>query len=93
MTTDNNTTPSKSLLTNLSMVGGLGMTLIVVGLGLGAIGGDTLDANQANLIGLAVVAGFFLLIAALVAWMGVVRPFDNFDDISVPLVEEHHDDH
>ncbi len=92
MTTENNN-PRKSTLTNLAMLGGLGITFIVVGLGLGAIGGETLDANQANLVGLTVVAGLILLIAALVAWMGVVRPFDNFDDISVPLVEEHHDDH
>lgn len=72
------------------MVGGLGITLMIVAATIGVIGGTELDAASTNLIGLAIVAGLLLLITAIGFWMGLVRPFANFDDINVPAEPEHH---
>lgn len=72
------------------MVGGIGITLMIGGAIVGVIGGSALDEQTTNLIGLAVVAGLLLLITAIGFWLGLVRPFENFDDINVPAEPEHH---
>ncbi len=88
--TESSEQPSRLTLINLSMVGGLGITLVIVAATIGVIGGASLDAQSTNLIGLAVVAGILLLIVAIGFWAGIVRPFENFDDINVPAEPEHH---
>lgn len=94
MTEENNTQsenqPNRTTLYSLAMVGGLGITMMIVAATIGVIGGTELDANSTNLIGLSIVAGLLLLIVAIGFWLGLVRPFENFDDINVPAEPEHH---
>lgn len=92
-TETNNTTeqPSQSLLIGLSMIGGAGITAIVVALGIGVVLPDVDTAT----VGILVLGGFLALIGSIVAWAGVTKPFSNFDDINVPIYHghDHHDDH
>ena len=94
MTEEHNThaenQPSRLTLYGLAMVGGLGMFMMIIGALLGVIGGAELDAATTNLIGISVVAGLLLLITAIGFWLGLVRPFANFDDINVPVEPEPH---
>lgn len=87
---ENREQPSQLTLINLSMVGGLGITMMIVAATIGVIGGAELDAQSTNLVGLAMVAGLLLLITAIAFWAGLVRPFEKFDDINVPAEPEHH---
>jgi hypothetical protein len=82
--------PSKLVLYGLAMVGGLGVTMMIVAAIIGVIGGAELDATSTRLIGLSIVGGLLLLITAIGFWLGLVRPFANFDDINVPLEPEPH---
>jgi hypothetical protein len=84
--------PSQGLLTGLAMIGGLGITLVVLALGLGAAG--VLPAED-NTVGLGVLLGLLLLVFAIGGWLISVQPFRHFDDIDVPAPDEHHghDDH
>ena len=72
------------------MVGGFGITIMILAATIGVIGGTELDAASTNLVGLTNVAGLLLLIVAIGFWVGLVRPFENFDDINVPTEPEHH---
>ncbi len=74
----------------LAMVGGAGMTLLILGASLGVIFGAGLDAQSTHTLGLLLVIGLFLLILAIGFWLGWVRPFERFDDINVPAEPEHH---
>ena len=56
--------PSRLTLYGLAMVGGLGITMMIIAATIGVIGGAELDAASTNLIGLSVVAGLLLLIIA-----------------------------
>jgi len=80
------TQPDPSLIRGLAMVGGLGLTLIVIALGFGVVGGE--QANS-NLVGLGVLSGALILLVAIVAWFGVVQPHKHFDDINQPLEDDH----
>lgn len=71
----------------VSLVAGLGVTLMIVALGVGVIGGSTADSNS---IGLLFVAGLILFILGAGAWFGVVQPQKSFDDINQPAEDEHH---
>lgn len=82
--------PDKLTLYGLAMVGGFGITIMILAATIGVIGGTELDAGSTNLIGLTIVAGLLLLIVAIGFWIGLVRPFENFDDINVPAEPEHH---
>ncbi len=84
------TQPSQLTLINLSMVGGIGITMMIVAATIGVIYGADLDAQSTNLVGLAVVGGLLLLIVAIGFWAGLVRPFEDFDDINMPAEPEHH---
>lgn len=86
--TDNQ--PTQLTLYGLAMVGGAGITMMIIAATIGVIAGTGLDAESTNLIGLAIVAGLLLLITAIGFWIGLVRPFENFDDINVPAEPEHH---
>ncbi len=75
-----------SLITGLAMVGGLGLTIIVVALGLGVI----IPNADNNFVGLAVLTGLVILISGIGGWLAVVQPFTHFDDINIPAEDDHH---
>lgn len=87
---DNVTRPSKLTLYGLAMVGGVGMTLMMLGASIGVIYGAALDGEATHSLGLMIVAGLLLLIVAIGFWLGWVRPFERFDDINIPAEPEHH---
>ena len=72
------------------MVGGAGMTLLILGASIGVIYGAGLGAESTHSLGLALIVGLLLLILAIGFWLGWVRPFERFDDINVPAETEHH---
>ena len=82
--------PSKLTLYGLAMVGGLGMTLMMLGASIGVIYGAALDAETTHSLGLMIVAGLLLMILAIGFWLGWARPFERFDDINIPAEPEHH---
>ncbi|MDE2776761.1 MAG: hypothetical protein OXI77_12535 [Chloroflexota bacterium] len=82
--------PSKLTHYGLAMVGGAGMTLLILGASLGVIYGAVLDAETTHSIGLALVLGLLLLILSIGFWLGWARPFERFDDINAPAEPEHH---
>ena len=82
--------PSKFTLYCLAMVGGLGITLMIVATMVGVIFGLDLDADSTHTLGLMLVSGLILLVIAIGFWLGWVRPFERFDDINVPAEPEHH---
>ncbi len=82
--------PSKLTQYGLAMVGGAGMTLLVLGASIGVIHGAALDAESTHSLGLALLIGLLLLILAIAFWLGWVRPFERFDDINVPAELEQH---
>lgn len=91
MTTDNRNprTGQNSLTISLSGIAGLGVILMVVAALIGVVEGTSADST---LIGTIFGAGVLLLIAGAVAWGGVVRPWENFDDINEPHYHGHHHD-
>ena len=90
MSTENETKPavSQNVLYGLAMVGGLGMTLMIVAAGIGVVSPE-ID-NLAALVGLFVTLGLGLLIASIGGWVIATRPFEHFDDITVPQYHGHH---
>ncbi|MCY3782106.1 MAG: hypothetical protein OXG78_17460 [Chloroflexi bacterium] len=82
--------PSRLTLYGLAMVGGVGMTLMILGASVGVIYGAALDAQATHSLGLTIVMGLLLLVLAIGFWLGWVRPFERFDDINVPGEPEHH---
>ena len=90
-TQQTNEAPNENVLTILSMVGGLGIVTMLVAAGIGVVW----ENADTGLIGVLVMAGAGLLVAAIGGWVLVVRPHENFDDISVPMYHGHHhdDDH
>ena len=82
--------PSKLTQYGLAMVGGAGMTLLILGASIGVIYGAALDAESTHSVGLALIVGLLLLILAIGFWLGWVRPFERFDDINIPADPEHH---
>ena len=82
--------PSKLTRYCLAMVGGAGMTLMMLGAGFGVIYGPALDAETTHSIGLLLLVGFLLLALAIGFWLGWTRPFERFDDINVPAEPERH---
>jgi hypothetical protein len=73
-----------ALTEGLALLAGLGVMLMVAA----AIVGVT-DSN-AESVGLLFAVGVALFIAGLASWLGVVRPWENFDDISTPADSGHH---
>lgn len=82
--------PGKLTQYGLAMVGGAGMTLLILGASIGVIFGGGLDAEATHSVGLALVVGLLLLILAIGFWLAWARPFERFDDINVPAEPEHH---
>lgn len=82
--------PSRLTKYGLAMVGGVGMTLLILGASIGVIYGAGLGAESTHSLGLALIVGLLLLMLAIGFWLGWVRPFERFDDINVPAESEHH---
>ena len=82
--------PSKLTLYGLAMVGGLGMTLMILGAAYGVIFGAQLGAQGTQDLGLLIVVGLLLMALAIGYWLGFVRPFQRFDDINIPADAERH---
>lgn len=82
--------PSRLTQYGLAMVGGVGMTLLILGASIGVIYGAGLGADSTHSLGLALIVGLLLLILAIGFWLGWARPFERFDDINVPAEPEHH---
>ena len=81
---------NQSVLSLLAMMGGFGIFMIVVAAGTGVVW----ENADSGLIGLFAMIGAGLLIAAIGGWVINVKPYENFDDISVPMYHgHHHDDH
>ena len=72
------------------MVGGLGMTLMMLGASVGVIYGAALDAGETHSLGLMIIVGGLLLALAIGLWLGWARPFERFDDINAPAEAEPH---
>lgn len=94
MGTDNmhHDTGQNALTLGLSLLTGLGLTLMLTALAAGVILGDSADGDT---IGLLFIGGISLFIVGAIAWGGVVQPWAHFDDINVPKEDDHHghDDH
>ena len=71
----------------VSLVAGLGITLMMVALGVGVIQGEAADSSA---IGLLFAAGLVLFILGAGSWFAVVQPQRHFDDINKPVEDEHH---
>jgi multisubunit Na+/H+ antiporter MnhB subunit len=81
---------SRSVLTGIAMIGGLGITLMMIAAGIGVI----LPDAPSDVIGLVVALGAGLLITAIAGWIIAARPHEHFDDITVPQYHGHqHDEH
>lgn len=88
--TDSEMRPSRLTLYGLAMVGGLGMTMMVIGASIAVIFGAGLDAASTHTLGLVFVVGLLLEVLAITFWLGWTRPFERFDDINVPAKAEPH---
>lgn len=82
--------PSRLTQYGLAMVGGAGITLLILGASIGVIYGTNLEAESTHSLGLMLVVGFFLLILAIGFWLGWARPFERIDDINMPAEPERH---
>jgi hypothetical protein len=71
----------------LAMVAGLGLTVMVIALSIGAIEGANADTSA---VGLLFAGGLAVLIVGIVGWFAVVQPHKHFDDIEVPMYGGHH---
>jgi len=81
------TQPQSPLVIGLAFCAGLGLTIMIVALGLGVINGA--EAN-ANTLGMLFASGLVIFIGGVGGWLGVARPFQNFDDINQPAEDDHH---
>ncbi|MCL4248223.1 MAG: hypothetical protein KJ065_08765 [Anaerolineae bacterium] len=83
------------LVFGLSMLAYTGLLIMALAVAYGVVSGA--DANT-SAVGSFFVLGLVLFLTGVLGWVGVVRPFANFDDINVPMDtghghEEHHEDH
>ena len=74
------------LLFGLSLLAGGGLVLIILVLAYGVVLGSAADDAP---LGLLFLLGLALFISGAVGWAVVVRPFEHFDDINVPLDDGH----
>jgi hypothetical protein len=71
----------------VSLVAGLGVTLMIVALGMGVVQGANTDNSS---VGMLFAAGLVLFVLGVIAWFAVVQPQRHFDDIDQPAEDEHH---
>ncbi|MCC6615056.1 MAG: hypothetical protein IT320_16385 [Anaerolineae bacterium] len=74
------------LLFGLSLLAGIGLITMILSLAYGVIAGA--DASTSS-IGSFFVLGLVLFITGVLSWVAVVRPFENFDDINIPMDTGH----
>ncbi len=79
---------NQNLLVGLSMLGGLGITIMVVAAAIGVVVTDV----DSGVVGLSVLVGAALLVASIGGWIIAERPHEHFDDINVPQYTGHHHD-
>lgn len=71
----------------MSMIAGLGVTLILIALGIGVIQGSAADSST---VGITFISGIALFILGAVGWFGLTQPQKHFDDINEPLDDGSH---
>lgn len=76
-----------SVTIGLAFCAGIGLTLMVIALGIGAIQGDA--ANLAT-VNITFAAGAVLLVSGIIGWFVIVQPQRHFDNINIALEEDHH---
>lgn len=83
-------TGQTSLTLSLSFVAGIGLTIMIVALGWGVVDGNA----NGDIVGLLVAGGALTLITGIIGWAGLVRPWENFDNINEAHYHghAHHDD-
>jgi hypothetical protein len=74
------------LLFGLSLLCGGGLVLMILVLGYGVVLGSAADNAP---LGLLFWLGLALFLCGAIGWALVVRPFDHYDDINVPLDDGH----
>jgi predicted flap endonuclease-1-like 5' DNA nuclease len=74
--------------TILAFVVGGGLTLLILGfmLAAGQAGSSGFDVSRLNIL---MIVGGFLVVAGVISWIVMVRPWKNFDDWSTPLYTGH----
>jgi hypothetical protein len=76
-----------SITIGLAFCAGIGLTLMVIALGIGAVQGDAANLPTVNVT---FAAGLVMLIAGIIGWFAVVQPQRHFDNINVPAEDDHH---
>jgi hypothetical protein len=71
--------PQDSLTLGLSLLGGLGVTLMMTAGAIGVIQGEA--ANN-SVLGFMFIGGAAAFVAAAVGWAGVTKPWDNFQSVT-----------
>ena len=91
MTTENDNprTGNNSLTIGLASLTGIGFAAMATALAVGVSQGTSADSDS---VGLLFITGLLMFIAGIAAWMSVKRPWENFDDINVPMYHGHHHD-
>ena len=87
---DNSELNRPSVIMGLAFCAGIGLTLMVIALGIGVTQGDA--ANLAT-VNITFAAGVVLLVTGIVGWFAIVQPQRHFDDINVPAEDNHHTTH
>ncbi len=84
--------PKRPVYVGMSIIGGVGLTLMTIALGVGVVQGA---AANGSVIAALFWTGVVLLVGATGAWFGIAQPYKHFDDINQPQYHghEHHDEH
>jgi hypothetical protein len=72
----------------LAFLIGFGLLLMMLA---GGLGTAFYDAANASLYSLIFFLGLAAFIAGVVLWFAFIRPWEQFDDINVPMDTGHHD--
>lgn len=90
-TTNEQAQVSEGTLIGLAFLGGSGIIAITIALGIGVV----VPSIDGGVIGLIVTLGFGLMAMGIGGWVFATKPYQNFDDINVPMYHGHHhdDDH
>jgi ABC-type nickel/cobalt efflux system permease component RcnA len=82
-------TGNNAVTLGIAAITGVGFALMAVALSLGVIRGESADTNIIRMI---FTGGATLFVVGFIAWLSVVRPWENFDDINQPKYHGHHHD-
>jgi hypothetical protein len=78
---------SEPLPLGLALIAGTGFIVMTGAIAVGAQEGA---AANTGTISVAFGLGLTLFLFGLGAWLAAVRPWEHFDDINVPAVDDHH---